>query len=91
MKERKININKIVVKRVAIVLGILFIVIFALTNAKKLIKDKQDEKISLIINNNNVTARLKYDIKIEDGIIYVSMDDVENFFDKYIYIHKMYY
>ena len=45
-------------------------------------------EINLIINNNNVTARLKHDVKLKDGIVYVSMDDIKNFFDKYIYIEE---
>ena len=39
-----------------------------------------------IINNTNVTQRLKYEVKIENDDIYISMDDIKNFFDKYIYI-----
>ena len=86
MKEIKININKNVIKRVAIVLTILLAVIFILVMAQNFTKEKADDTISLVINNRNVTERLKHDIKMEDGIIYVSMDDMKNFFDKYIYI-----
>ena len=86
MKER--NINKNVIKRVAIVLVVLLVAIVILVVAKNLSKEKTDDTISLIINNRNVTERLKNEIKIEDGIIYVSMDDMENFFDKYIYIEE---
>ena len=82
----KININKNVIKRVAIVLTILLAVIFILVMAQNFTKEKANDTISLVINNRNVTERLKHDIKIEDGIIYVSMDDMKNFFDKYIYI-----
>ena len=84
MKE----INKNVVKRIAIVLAILLVAIFILIIAKNFLKEKPTDKISLIINNRNVTERLKHDIKIEDDIIYISMDDMENFFDKYIYIEE---
>ena len=84
MKE----LNKNVVKRIAIVLAILLVAIFILIIAKNFLKEKPTDKISLIINNRNVTERLKHDIKIEDDIIYISMDDMENFFDKYIYIEE---
>lgn len=86
MKEKKINKN--VIKRVAIVVAMLLVVIVALVIAKNIGKEKTNDTISLIINNRNVTERLKHDIKIEDDIIYASMDDVKNFFDKYIEIEE---
>lgn len=43
---------------------------------------------NLIINNNNITGNLKNEILIEDNIIYLSKDDIANFFDKYIYENK---
>lgn len=43
---------------------------------------------NLIINNKNITANLKNDILIEDNTIYLSKDDIANFFDKYIYEDK---
>ena len=86
MKER--NINKNVIKKVAIVLVVLLVAIIILFVTKNLAKEKINETISLIINNKNVTERLKNDIKIEDGIVYISIDDMENFFDKYIYVEE---
>ena len=69
-----------------IVLILLLITTFILIKAQNYIKETTDEKTNLIINNNNVTARLKKDVIIENGIIYLSMEDLKNFFDKYIYI-----
>ena len=86
MKERKININ--VIKRVAIVLAIMVVTVFILVKAGDFAKEKNDTTINLVINNRNVTERLKNDIKIKDGIIYMSMKDIDNFFDKYIYIEE---
>ncbi len=86
MKEIKINKN--VIKRVSIVLAILLVVIIVLVIAQNFKKENVTNKTSLIINNTNVTARLKHEIKIENDIIYISMDDMENFFDKYIYIEE---
>jgi len=86
MKDGKINKN--VIKRVAIVIAILIIAIFILAKAGDFIKVKEVEGTNLVINNRNVTERLKHDVKIQDNIIYVSMDDMENFFDKYIYIEE---
>lgn len=43
------------------------------------------DKINMIINNNNVTKKLKYDLFInEKNVIYMSIQDVKNYFDKYI-------
>ena len=86
MRQRNKKGN--VVKRIIIVLAILIVAVFVLIKAQNYIKDKNDDTISLIINNNNVTERLKHPVKIDNGVIYVSMDDVENFFDKYIYIEE---
>lgn len=86
MKEIKINKN--VIKRVSIVLAILFAIIIILVIAQNFKKENISDKTSLIINNTNVTQRLKHEIKIENDIIYISMDDMENFFDKYIYIEE---
>lgn len=86
MKQGKININ--VIKRISIVLLIMFAVVFILVKAGDFAKEKNDDTISLVINNRNVTERLDHEIKIENGIIYISMDDMQNFFDKYIYIEK---
>ena len=80
------NKNKDVIKKVIILLLVLVVIGFIVVKAEVFIKEKTDGKINLIINNNNVTSRLKNEVKIDDGIIYVSMDDIKNFFDKYIYI-----
>ena len=82
------NKNKDVIKKVIILLLALVVIGFVVVKAEIFIKEKTDGKINLIINNNNVTSRLKNEVKIDNGIIYVSMDDMKNFFDKYIYIEE---
>lgn len=86
MKENKISKN--VIKRIAIVIAMLLVAIVVLVIVQNIEREKSNDTISLIINNKNVTERLKHDIKIEDDIIYVSIDDVKNFFDKYIEIEE---
>lgn len=49
------------------------------------IANRRPEQTNLVINNNNVTGRLKKDVIIDNGTVYVSKEDVKNFFDKYIY------
>ena len=84
MKDRKINKN--VITRIVIVLTIMITTIFILVKAGEFSQEKHNDTISLVINNRNVTEGLKYDIKMEDGIIYMSINDIKNYFDKYIYI-----
>ncbi len=89
-QNKKLKTKKIVkdniLKRIIIVLILLAITIFVLIKAENYIKEKTDGKINLIINNKNVTERLKNDILIENETIYLSLSDVKNFFDKYIYV-----
>lgn len=52
-------------------------------------KDPNEGKINFIINNNNVTGKLKHDIWInENSVVYASMEDLENYFDGQIYYDK---
>lgn len=84
MREK--NKKKNGFKRVILVLLFVLISVFVLIKAENYIKEKTDDQISLIINNNNVTARLKNAVIRENDVIYVSQDDMKNFFDKYIHI-----
>ena len=86
--KREKTKNDNFLKRIIIILILLAIIVFILIKAQNYLKEANEDEINLIINNNNVTARLKHDVKITDGIIYLSMEDVENFFDKYIYIEE---
>ena len=86
MKEKMKKDN--VIKRIVIVLILLAVAAFILIKAQNYLKENTDETINLVINNNNVTERLKHEVKIKNGVIYLSMDDVENFFDKYIHIEE---
>ena len=67
MKEKMKKEN--VIKRIVIVLILLAIAVFVLIKAQNYLKEKTDETINLVINNNNVTARLKHEVKIKDGTI----------------------
>ena len=84
---KQLNKNNKMLKRMLILLAVLFVIVFILIKAEDFIKEQQaSDKISVIINNSNKTERLKNDIRVEDGVIYMSIDDMKNFFDKYIYI-----
>lgn len=79
--------NKIL-KKVLITVAILVIIagiVFVISNY---IKNKEKNITNLVINNNNITSKLKKSIIIEDDVIYLSKQDIQNFFDKYIYEDK---
>ncbi len=83
--KNKLNIKKVVI--IAIILIAIVILFFVLS---AIFKNRANDKTNLVINNNNVTSRLKNDIIIEDDIIYLSRQDIQNFFDKYIYEDEKY-
>lgn len=73
-------------KRIIIILALLLIVVFVLKNAKYYENDDITDRTNVIINNNNVTAKsLKLDVIIKDDVIFMSMRDIKNYFDNYIY------
>lgn len=70
----------------SIIILIVFAIIAYIAN-DYIILDK-NKTTNLVINNKNVTSNLKKEIIIEDDIIYMSKQDLSNFFDKYIYEEK---
>lgn len=83
-KEEIEKKKKIIIKTFIITIAVIVVSIIGLVANDYIILDK-NKKTNLVINNNNVTANLKNDILIEDNIIYLSKQDIANFFDKYIY------
>ena len=77
---KKKNIKKILI----IIIAIILFIIMALVANHYIVFDT-NKKTNLIINNKNVTGNLKNDVLIEDDKIYLSQQDIKNFFDKYIY------
>lgn len=96
MKHRndlKLNIDKeakkgTVLKRILITGILVLLAVFVLNKAENYLREKSDNQINLILNNRNVTANLKHEIIEEDGNVYLSLDDVKNYFDKYIYLEE---
>ena len=87
-REAKVKskiISKLVI--VAIFFGLVFWVLRITPNY---VNTDIADKTNLVINNNNVTSSLKKDVVIENGIIYISQDDIENFFDPYVYYDEKY-
>lgn len=79
--------KKRIIKTFWIIVAIIVLVIAAFIANDFIIFDK-NTKTNLVINNKNVTANLKNDVIIEDDVIYLSKQDIANFFDKYIYEEK---
>lgn len=89
-KEAKtLKSNVIKRRRMAflIIVAIIAILILAYIANEFIILGK-NKTTNLIINNRNVTGNLKKDILIQNGEIYLSKQDLGNFFDKYIYEDK---
>ena len=83
-KEQIEKKKKIIIKTFITILVILVVAIIGYKANDYIILDK-NKTINLVINNKNVTSNLKNDIFIEDDEIYISKQDLGNFFDKYIY------
>ena len=90
MRREKKNKNNIFFNLIKVILFLLFIIIVFKIAPNYEKNDTYDlSKINLIINNNNVTKKLKYDLYINDkNVIYMSKQDIANYFDKYIYIEE---
>ena len=85
--KRMTNVNQKKKRIVTIFIAIIAIIvlgIIALIVNDHVIVGK-NKTTNLVINNRNVTEYLKNDILIRDGEIYISKDDLANFYDKYIY------
>lgn len=81
--KRKLDKKK-VTKALIIVLAIIIIGVILYQINNNIVFDK-NKNINLVINNKNITSNLKKDIFIQEDEIYISKQDLGNFFDKYIY------
>ena len=76
--------KKIITRTLITILAIIILATIALIANDYIILDS-NKTTNLIINNRNVTSNLKNEIMIKDNMIYLSKQDIANFFDKYIY------
>lgn len=85
--KRKSNwLMKLIV--VALFIGIIAVII---NLAPNYIRKEITGKTNVIINNNDVTESMKFDVFIdENDIIYMSKKDIENFFDEDIFYDNKY-
>ena len=87
-RKRKNNRIMHAIRRLIISIVSLALVAIAINLAPNYEKNALEGKTNLIINNNNITKSLKSDILIENGDIYLSIDDIKNFFDEYLTIEN---
>ena len=87
-REEKVK-SKIFSKLIvtAILLALTFMVLKLTPNY---VNTEITDKANLVINNSNVTQDLKKDVIIENGVIYISKEDISNFFDPHIYYDEKY-
>ncbi len=88
-KESKPNWFLETLKRIIVVFILLVMAVFVLKTSKYYKNDDITDRTNLIINNNNVTGKsLKADVIVENDVVFISMRDIKNFFDNYIYIEN---
>ena len=86
-ENREKNQKKNVLKIIGIIIALVITVPLLFFNIVK--KDKNSGKTQIIINNNNITSKLKNAAYInEKDVVYMSMTDVKNYLDNYIYNDK---
>ena len=76
--------KKIIVRSFITIIAIVVLCIIAYIANDYIILGK-NKTTNLVINNSNVTENLKKEIFIDGDNIYLSKEDLANFFDKYIY------
>jgi len=82
----KIKDARKMIRNIVIIIIAIVAIVGILKIAPNYRKDEYADKTNLIINNKNITGNLKKDIIIDEkGVIYLSKQDIDNFFDKYIY------
>lgn len=77
---------------VLIILAILAAcVAFTLKFGPNYINHDITDRTNLVINYSNVTGRMKQNLIIDDNdVVYLSMDDIMNYYDKHIYYDEQY-
>ena len=85
--HRKKGKNKIL-KKIILAIFIIFALCFIVYKINDYVILGKNKTTNLVINNRNVTSNLKKEIIVENDSIYLSKQDLANFFDKYIYEDK---
>ena len=63
---------------------------FALKIAPNYIRNEITDRTNLVVNFSDVTTRTKQNVFVDDGIVYLSLEDIKNYYDKNIYYDEQY-
>lgn len=89
MKEKNERNNPKLIFNIFIVLVFLVLLGGVFYLSPNYIREDYDGKTKVLINNNNVTLKMKNDVYIdENNNVFLSLADVRNYFDKYIEYDK---
>lgn len=89
MKEKNEGSKGKIILNVIIVIIFLAILGGVFYFSPNYIKEDYNGKTKILINNNNVTLKMKNDVYIdENNNIFMSIPDIKNYFDKYIEYDK---
>ena len=89
MKEKNERSNKKVIFNIFMVLVFLMLLGGVFYLSPNYMREDYDGKTKVLINNNNVTLKMKNDVYIdENNNVFLSLADVKNYFDKYIEYDK---
>lgn len=89
-KREAEKVKSKIFSKIIVVAIFLCLAFFVLKVTPNYVNTEISDKTNLVINNTNVTDVLKNDVIIENGIIYISEDDIQNFFDPHIYYDEKY-
>ena len=89
MKEKNEKNSSKLIFNIFIVIVFLVLVGGVFYLSPNYIREDYDGKTKVLINNNNVTLKMKNDVYIdENNNVFLSLADVRNYFDKYIEYEK---
>ena len=89
MKEKNERNSSKLIFNIFIVLVFLVLLGGVFYLSPNYIREDYDGKTKVLINNNNVTLKMKNDVYIdENNNVFLSLADVRNYFDKYIEYDK---
>lgn len=78
-------------KKILVTMLFLVCICVVINMAPNYVQNEIKGKINLIINNNNVTTSLKYDVVVDENeVVYLSSRDIGNFFDQNIFYDNVY-
>ena len=80
-----------IIIRIVLALIILAAIAFAIKVAPNYVNNEITDKTNLVINYSNVTGRMKQDLIIdENNVVYLSLNDIMNYYDNNIYYDEQY-